>query len=221
MCYKPGEVDTSALKNANVIFVVGGPGSGKGTQCEKIVNKYGYTHLSSGDLLRDEVKSGSERGKMLNDMMQKGLLVSNQIVLDMIKDAMLAKVKTSKGFLIDGYPRQVDQGIEFEKQIAPCKMVLYIDASDESMKKRLLHRGQSSGRVDDNEETIKQRLHTFHQVTKPVIDHYDKQGKLKRINSERAPDEVFEDVKKALDSFDKCKLRHFFILNTEAKKENA
>ncbi len=188
------------LKDANIIFVVGGPGSGKGTQCERIVAKYGYTHLSSGDLLREEVKSGSERGKILNEMMQKGLLVSNQIVLDMIKDAMIAKHKTSKGFLIDGYPRQVDQGIEFEKQIAPCKMVLYIDASDESMKKRLLHRGQSSGRVDDNEETIKQRLQTFHQVTKPVIDYYEKQSKLVRVSSEKAPDEVFVDVQKAFDA---------------------
>ncbi len=100
-----------------MIFVVGGPGSGKGTQCERIVAKYGYTHLSSGDLLRAEVASGSERGKQLNELMQKGLLVSNQFVLDMIKDAMLKNVSTSKGFLIDGYPRQVDQGIEFEKQV--------------------------------------------------------------------------------------------------------
>jgi adenylate kinase len=106
-----------ALAKAKVIFVVGGPGSGKGTQCERIVAKYGYTHLSSGDLLRAEVASGSERGKQLNELMQKGLLVSNQFVLDMIKDAMLKNVSTSKGFLIDGYPRQVDQGIEFEKQV--------------------------------------------------------------------------------------------------------
>jgi adenylate kinase len=189
-----------ALKDANVIFVVGGPGSGKGTQCEKIVAKYGYTHLSSGDLLRAEVESGSERGKMLNESMKKGELVSNQTVLDMIKDAMLSKVKTSKGFLIDGYPRAVDQGIEFEKQIVPCSLVLYIDAKDESMKKRLLHRGQSSGRVDDNEETIKKRLETFHQVTKPVIDYYEKQNKLNRIDSEKAPDLVFKEVENIIDS---------------------
>lgn len=105
------------LKTAKIIFVVGGPGSGKGTQCERIVKKYGYTHLSSGDLLREEVKSGSERGKYLNDLMQKGLLVSNQIVLDMIKDRIVKNLSKSKGFLIDGYPRQVDQGIEFERQV--------------------------------------------------------------------------------------------------------
>lgn len=79
---------------------------------------YGYTHLSSGDLLRDEVKSGSERGQMLNELMKKGQLVPNDIVLDLIREAMLAKVDSSNGFLIDGYPRQVDQGIEFEKKVS-------------------------------------------------------------------------------------------------------
>ena len=160
--------------------------------------------MSSGDLLRAEVQSGSERGKYLNQLMQQGILVSNQLVLDMIKDAMLAKIKTSKGFLIDGYPRQVDQGIEFEKQIAPCKLVLYVDASDESMKKRLLHRGQSSGRVDDNEDTIKQRLKTFHDVTEPVIGHYDKQKKLRKIDAERTPDAIFADISKLLDEVDEA-----------------
>ena len=78
--------------------------------------------------------------------------------------------------------------------------MLYIDASDESMKKRLLHRGQSSGRVDDNEETIKHRLKTFHDVTKPVVDYYEKKNKLRKVDSERAPDQVFTDVVKVLDS---------------------
>lgn len=182
------------LEDSKVIFVVGGPGSGKGTQCERIVEKYGYTHLSSGDLLRAEVESGSKRGKMMNDMMEKGQLVSNQTVLDMIKDAMTAKLASSTGFLIDGYPRQVDQGLEFEKQIAPCRAVLYVEASDETMKKRLLHRGQSSGRVDDNEATIKKRIDTFHEHTEPVIGHYSKQNKLRGVSSELPPDEVFKQV---------------------------
>lgn len=86
-----------------------------------MVEKYGFTHLSSGDLLRAEVKSGSKRGKQLNELMQKGQLVSNEIVLDMIKDAMLANISTSKGFLIDGYPRQVDQGIAFEHKVGQIR----------------------------------------------------------------------------------------------------
>ena len=188
------------LRTANVIFVVGGPGSGKGTQCEKIVADFSYTHLSSGDLLRAEVKSGSERGQKLNEMMQRGELVPNEIVLDMIKDAMLAAVDTSKGFLIDGYPRQVDQGVAFEERIAPCSLVLYVEASDDTMTKRLLKRGESSGRVDDNEDTIKQRLETFHQATQPVVDYYAKQGKLKTVSSEQHPDDVYDEIKRILEN---------------------
>ncbi len=138
--------------------------------------------MSSGDLLRAEVKSGSEMSKQLNELMQQGLLVPNEFILDMIKKAMLATVETSKGYLIDGYPRQVDQGIQFESEIAPCHLVLYINASDASMTSRLLERGKSSGRVDDNEETIKNRLNTFHQVTQPVMDYYEKEGKLRTVN---------------------------------------
>nr|KAF6283027.1 adenylate kinase 1 [Pipistrellus kuhlii] len=104
------------LKKTKIIFVVGGPGSGKGTQCEKIVQKYGYTHLSTGDLLRAEVSSGSARGKMLSEIMEKGQLVPLETVLDMLRDAMMAVVETSKGFLIDGYPREVQQGEEFERR---------------------------------------------------------------------------------------------------------
>ncbi len=135
-------IDTAPLKNSKVFFILGGPGSGKvnfwslnsfknveiklkstrslqlqGTQCDKMVERYGYTHISSGDLLRAEVKSGSERGKKLDKIMKKGGLVPNKVVLDMIKEAMLAKVSTSGGFLIDGYPRKVDQGVEFEKEV--------------------------------------------------------------------------------------------------------
>ena len=85
---------------------------------------------------------------------------------------MLSKLSGSKGFLIDGYPREVQQGKEFESEILPCTQILYFDVSDATMTERLLHRGKSSGRVDDNEETIKKRLNTFHQHSKPVIDAY-------------------------------------------------
>ncbi len=166
-----------------------------------MVKKYGYTHISSGDLLRAEVASGSERGKKLEKLMKRGLLVPNNVVLDMIKEKMLAEVKTSKGFLIDGYPRQVEQGIEFEDTIVPCSLVLYINASDKTMKERLLNRGKSSGRSDDNEESIMKRLKVFHDVTQPVIDYYEKQGKLKSINSENSPEEAFAECKKIIDKF--------------------
>ncbi|KAG5835220.1 adenylate kinase isoenzyme 1 isoform X2 [Anguilla rostrata] len=188
------------LKNAKIIFVVGGPGSGKGTQCEKVVAKYGYTHLSSGDLLRAEVASGSERGKQLSAIMQKGELVPLDTVLDMIKEAMIAKADVSKGYLIDGYPREVKQGEEFEKKIGAPSLLLYIDAKSETMVKRLMKRGETSGRADDNEETIKKRLDLYYKATEPVIAFYQGRGIVRKIDSEGSVDDVFSNVAKAIDS---------------------
>lgn len=188
------------LKNSKIIFVVGGPGSGKGTQCEKIVQKYGYTHLSSGDLLRAEVASGSERGKTLSAIMERGELVPLDTVLDMLKDAMIAKADTSKGYLIDGYPREVKQGEEFEKKIAAPSLLLYIDAGADTMVKRLLKRGETSGRVDDNEETIKKRLDTYYKATEPVIALYEGRGIVRKIHAEGTVDEVFKQVSAAVDA---------------------
>ncbi|XP_074871628.1 adenylate kinase isoenzyme 1 isoform X1 [Carettochelys insculpta] len=188
------------LKNSKIIFVVGGPGSGKGTQCERIVQKYGYTHLSTGDLLRAEVGSGSERGKKLSAIMEKGELVPLDTVLDMLRDAMVAKADVSKGFLIDGYPREVKQGEEFEKKIAPPTLLLYVDAGKDTMVKRLLKRGETSGRVDDNEETIKKRLDTYYKATEPVIAFYEKRGIVRKLNAEGTVDEVFQQVSTHLDA---------------------
>jgi len=167
-------VDCSALTASGlpIVWVLGGPGCGKGTQCDKVVAKYGFTHLSSGDLLRDEVASGSERGKSLTAIMESGQLVPLAIVLDLLAEAMIKKLSGSKGYLIDGYPREVAQGAEFEKAIAPCKHILYFEVSDETMTSRLLKRAETSGRADDNVDTIKKRLVTFHQHSEPVIQAY-------------------------------------------------
>ncbi|CAH1994617.1 unnamed protein product [Acanthoscelides obtectus] len=180
-----------------VIWVLGGPGSGKGTQCDRIVAKYGFTHLSSGDLLRAEVASGSARGKELTAIMERGELVPVEVVLELLKEAIIKALPTSTGFLIDGYPREKEQGILFEKNVAPVNLVLYFEASDETLVKRLMGRALTSGRVDDNEETIKKRLHTFNTHNDQVIAQYP--DKLKKINAERSPDEIFNDVTSYLD----------------------
>lgn len=192
----PDVANANPLKDAIIVFVVGGPGSGKGTQCAKIVEKYGFTHLSSGDLLRDEVASGSAKGKELTAIMESGQLVSMDTVLDLLKTAMIKRAADSKGFLIDGYPRELEQGTRFENEVAGCKFVLYFDVSDETMKTRLLGRALTSGRVDDNEETIMKRLKTFHDHTSPVMDHYAKQKKLQTVKAECSPEEVFGQVEK-------------------------
>ncbi|XP_033731673.1 uncharacterized protein LOC117321300 isoform X2 [Pecten maximus] len=186
--------DTSVLKDTKIVFVVGGPGSGKGTQCERIVQQYGFTHLSTGDLLRAEVASGSARGKELTAIMESGQLVPLDVVLELLKEKMVAAASTSSGFLIDGYPREMEQGTRFENEVAPCTCVLYFEASDDTMTQRLLGRALTSGRVDDNEETIKKRLTTFHNITTPVIDYFTQQDKVKKVSSERHVDEVYADV---------------------------
>ncbi|CAF3725752.1 unnamed protein product [Rotaria sp. Silwood1] len=195
----PRDPQLDKLKNKKIIFVVGGPGSGKGTQCERIVQRYGYTHLSTGDLLRAAVESKTERGEQLNALMKEGKLVPMEVVLDLLKENMIKNADKSKGFLIDGYPREIAQAKKFEQLIASCNLVLYINASDATMTKRLLHRAQTSGRIDDNEETIKKRIKTFHKETIPVLDYYEKQNKLEEIDSELEPDNVFNQVREILD----------------------
>lgn len=106
------------LKDAQVVFVTGGPGSGKTTQCEKMSSEFGLTPLSSDELVRKEIESGSERGQYLNDLKQKGEQLPNEIVLDVLRDAMLAQAEKSNGFIIDDYPKKLDQGVEFDKNVS-------------------------------------------------------------------------------------------------------
>ncbi|PAA58630.1 hypothetical protein BOX15_Mlig024390g2 [Macrostomum lignano] len=191
--------EPNKLKNANVLFVLGGPGSGKGTQCEKITATYGLTHLSTGDLLRAAATAGAtERDKMLRAAMERGELVPLEVVLDLLRSAMLAAPPGSPGFLVDGYPRELDQAVRFEADLAPCRSVLFFNLDEAAMKLRLLKRGETSGRVDDNEATIVKRFQTFQKLTRPVVEHYEKQGKVVKIDASGSVDEVFQLLQKSL-----------------------
>ncbi|XP_024538873.1 adenylate kinase isoenzyme 5 [Selaginella moellendorffii] len=185
-------------KRRTIIFVLGGPGCGKGTQCERMVRDFGYSHLSTGDLLRAEVASGSELGKQCDTLMKEGKLVPLDVTINLLKQAM-GKAKC-KRFLIDGFPRAVDQAHEFEAKVGKPDVVLCLDCSLELMEKRLLQRGKASGRADDNIETIKKRFETFLAESKPVIDYYRKSlpKAVKTIPTDKMPDEVYADVKAAL-----------------------
>merc|ERR1712071_268844 len=174
-----------------IVFIVGGPGCGKGTQCAKIVEKYGYCHLSSGDLLRAEVATGTPRAAKLKDTMTKGELVDDELVLALMKEK-IDDTEDARGFLIDGYPRTVGQGKLFESKIQKCTAVIYIEADEDAMVARLMERGKTSGRADDNPETIKQRLRVFSEQTKPVVDHFS--AKLTKVNGLQTIDEVFAGV---------------------------
>jgi adenylate kinase family enzyme/2',3'-cyclic-nucleotide 2'-phosphodiesterase (5'-nucleotidase family) len=181
----------------SLVFVLGGPGSGKGTNCERIAKDFSYKHLSSGDLLRDEVKSGSELGKQLNAIMQTGALVPGEIVLKILRNAMTeGGTKPISGrFLIDGYPRALDQVVAFEAAICKPSFVLAFDAAEAVLEERLVNRGKTSGRADDNVESIRKRFATFKAQSEPVIEVYNKEGLVKSLNSERPVDEVYADVR--------------------------
>ena len=185
-------VSGASRPERSIVFVLGAPGSGKGTQCERICKTFGYAHLSTGDLLRDEVKSGSALGKELDAVMQAGALVSTDHVMRLLVAAM-DRSGASK-FLIDGYPRAIDQAFSFEKAVGKPTMVLAFDASEAVLEERLVNRGKTSGRADDNVEAIRKRFATFKAQSEPVIDFYVKLGLVTQINSERSPDAVFADV---------------------------
>jgi adenylate kinase len=124
--------------------------------------------------------------------MKSGQLVPLQEVLALLKDAIDKRKDQSKGFLIDGYPREVEQAISFERDVAKCTFIIYFEVSDDVMVTRLLERGKTSGRADDNEETIKQRLVTFHNHSQPIMDAYKE--KVITIPAERDPEAIFADV---------------------------
>jgi len=178
-------------KKKPIFWVFGGPGSGKGTQCARLAEKYGLVHISSGDLLREEVAAQSELGSQINEIMMTGQLVPRDVVLTLLKKKIVGTYKTAKGYLIDGYPREVVQGKEFEEEIAPCTQIIYFECTDDTMRTRLLERAKVSQRADDNEETIVNRIKLFHDVSEPVIEVWA--PVTTKISGEAEPDVVFEE----------------------------
>lgn len=172
-----------------VIFVLGGPGSGKGTQCAKIVKEFGFVHLSAGDLLRAELKSGSANGNMIQQMIKEGKIVPAEVTVALLQTAM--NDSPTKKFLIDGFPRNDENRVVFERDtgIEP-EFILFFDCPEEVMEKRLL--GRNEGRIDDNIETIRKRFHTFVDSSMPVVNYYETKRKVQKINATKTPDEVFE-----------------------------
>ncbi|XP_015581030.2 probable UMP-CMP kinase 2 [Ricinus communis] len=185
---------TSSLgeKTPFMTFVLGGPGSGKGTQCLKIAKTFGFKHLSAGDLLRREILSNSDDGAMILNTIKEGRIVPSEVTVKLIKKEM--ELSDNSKFLIDGFPRTEENRIAFEHIIgAEPNIVLFFDCPQEEMVKRVLNRNE--GRVDDNIDTIKKRLEVFSALNLPVIGYYSKKGKLHTINAVGTVDEIFEQVR--------------------------
>ena len=178
----------------SVIFVLGGPASGKGTQCAKISDEFGIQHLSIGDLLRRA--AGTATGALIDERIREGKLVDSKIVITLLKEAMLSS--NSDIFLIDGFPRNSDNVHNWKESMTDLfdiEGLWFIDTSQEEMLRRLLNRGTNSGRSDDNIDSAKKRFAIYSETTMPIIDYFNKLNKVRRVNGDESIDDVFQILK--------------------------
>lgn len=188
-----------------VVFVLGGPGAGKGTQCQNIVREFKFEHLSAGDLLRAErSKPGSEYGELIERHIREGSIVPVEITCQLLERRMRDSRNTT-GFLIDGFPRNQDNLLGWEARCAArvrLMFVLFLDCSLETCERRCLARGAAgSGRSDDNADSLRKRFATYENDTLPVVKHYEKMGKVRRIDADQSPEMVFRDVANVFNSY--------------------
>jgi adenylate kinase len=185
------------------LIIFGPPGAGKGTQSEKIIAKYQLEHISTGDLLRAERNAGTELGNKANDFISRGELVPDDVVIGMVRNFMLSK-SSARGFIFDGFPRTIPQAnaldamlLEFNTSIAT---VLGLEVEEDELVKRLMLRGQTSGRVDDQDEnTIRNRFREYQNKTLPLQDYYTKQGKYQSVQGIGEIEEIFTNLCACID----------------------
>ena len=163
------------------VVIFGAPGSGKGTQSELIIKKYGLFHISTGDVLRAEIKNGTELGNTAKGFIEKGQLVPDSLIIDMLANVLDSNPATKDGVIFDGFPRTIPQAealnVMLKERGTQVSIVIGLDVEESELIDRLLKRGQISGRSDDNYETIKSRLDVYNNQTSPLKDFYIKEGK--------------------------------------------
>ena len=186
------------------IVIFGAPGSGKGTQSERIVEKYGINHISTGDVLRAEIKNGTELGKTAKGYIDQGQLIPDELMIDIL-GSVFDSFKDSKGVIFDGFPRTIAQAEALKKMLAErgqdVSVMVDLDVPEEELMVRLIKRGKDSGRADDNEETIKKRLHVYHSQTAPLIDWYKNEKKYQHINGLGTMEGIFAEICEAVDKW--------------------
>lgn len=186
------------------IVIFGAPGSGKGTQSDKIIAEYGVEHISTGDVLRAEIKAGSELGKTAAAYINDGELVPDSLIIDILASTLDAKGKDIKGVIFDGFPRTIAQAEALNAMLAErgqsVSTVIGLEVADEELIKRIIARGKTSGRADDNEETAKKRLNTYYSQTLPLKDFYIQEGKYAKIEGMGTIDAIYADIKKAIEA---------------------
>ncbi len=180
------------------LVIFGAPGSGKGTQSERLIDRYGLTHISTGDVLRKEIASGTELGKIADSYISRGHLIPDGLMIEILAAEIDRLTPSSKGFIFDGFPRTIPQAEELTRLLEArgekLHAVLGLEVPDEELTARLINRGKVSGRSDDNPETIKNRLGVYHSTTSPLREYYIKDGKYKAIHGLGSVDEIFSRI---------------------------
>ena len=185
------------------MIIFGAPGSGKGTQSEKIIEKYNLTHISTGDILRREMNSETKLGGIAKGYVSRGELVPDDLIIEMLEQELIKLEGVSKGVIFDGFPRTVEQASALKKMLEKkgerIALMLNLEVEREELINRLLKRGETSGRSDDNLETIEHRLKVYENFTAPVMDFYKKEGCYKNINTVGSIEVIFSDIEKVID----------------------
>ena len=189
------------------LVLFGPPGAGKGTQAEKLIEKYGFNHISTGEVIREQIRKGTELGRSVQSYIEKGQLAPDGLVIDIIAD-YVAKHKDAKGNIFDGFPRTTVQAKAFdeimEKNGTPVSVMHSLEVPDEELVKRLLLRGKESGRADDsNEGVIRDRIDVYKAQTAVVADHYTPPGKHRAVNGLGTIDEIFGRLCQEIESLNK------------------
>lgn len=186
------------------LILFGPPGSGKGTQSQNIVSNYNLQHISTGDLLRDEVSKQSPLGVEARKYMDQGLLVPDEVVIGMIS-SKIDEMPDARGFIFDGFPRTKEQAEALDKLLEfkdlSINLVLSLEVPEDELVKRLVGRGQTSGRSDDNEEVISKRIKEYHAKTAIVGNHYDAQSKLVTLKGDNDIQTTFKMISQEIDKF--------------------
>ena len=187
------------------IVIFGAPGSGKGTQSQKLIDKYHLMHISTGDILRSEIENQTQLGDLANKYMSKGQLVPDDVVIKILEELFITN-PDNVGFIFDGFPRTLPQGVSLDemlhKENTEINVVLSLEVDDNELSERLIKRGEISGRNDDTAETIKSRLQVYYNQTAPLKEYYAKKGKLIRIDGLGTVDDIFSRIERAIDKLD-------------------
>ncbi|MDD6281764.1 MAG: adenylate kinase [Bacteroidales bacterium] len=185
------------------IVIFGAPGSGKGTQSEKLIERYGLHHISTGEVLRDHIARKTPIGQIAKTYINQGQLIPDSLMIRILEEIIENEPKAQKGVILDGFPRTIAQAEALDRFMAKhgreVTHVIGLEVPEDELIDRMIKRGQQTGRADDNPETIKNRLKVYHESTTPLREFYKNAGKYRKINGSGSVNDIFEEIAKAID----------------------